>query len=600
MTINPNPEHEEPKRNRLDYLEETRPTSDSVDISNDPDYQKLLELYEKGKFNLSVMVLDKLESRYPRHTELKKMRDDLELRMSAQNIAVKMEKGEKKEKRTVTLKMSVFAVVGTLVVMIAFFFSYFFFFRETTSEQAVVENTQLTSLNNQAEQLLNIGRPQTAAEIIERIREIDPQYENLPSLTERAEVMLALEAKYQLALDLVEEGNTAEALILFKEIEAEEPGMWDVGQQIKLIEADAQIDAFLAQGNAAYQAGHWAEVIMAYESALALDPNLSDPLMKEQLLNSYLNRIISMLQNEDTTVEDIESAEGYYRKAVALVPQSQEFASEREDLQEVSSDLLALKFTQVAREYLRDKDQTRNSIAQAVSYLRRASNIKPENTNLQLELESAETYQSGFRNFVDKDWVQSIENLEVVTSDNQNFAGGNAKILLFEAYVALGKQYYASSLFQDALGYFEQAELQTWEDEDNLMKLFQVQVLIGDTLEKLQEYENAVSYYDYALNAIGAADKLVDFPALEDNYAEAVSLAEDETYEGAILAFQEVIDGIDVIYSISEAVIGDGVCLALFAAENLSTMDAIIGANDLPQDPVITFGQNLNVPVIEN
>ncbi len=600
MTINPNPEHEEPKRNRLDYLEETRPTSDSVDISNDPDYQKLLELYEKGKFNLSVMVLDKLERRYPRHTELKKMRDDLELRMSAQNIAVKMEKGEKKEKRTVTLKMSVFAVVGTLVVMIAFFFSYFFFFRETTGEQAIVENTQLTSLNNQAEQLLNIGRPQTAAEIIERIREIDPQYENLPSLTERAEAMLALEAKYQTALELVEEGNTAEALILFKEIEAEEPGMWDVGQQIKLIEADAQIDAFLAQGNAAYQAGHWAEVIMAYESALALDPNLSDPLMKEQLLNSYLNRIISMLQNEDTTVEDIESAEGYYRKAVALVPQSQEFASEREDLQEVSSDLLALKFTQVAREYLRDKDQTRNSIAQAVSYLRRASNIKPENTNLKLELESAEIYQSAFRNFVDKDWVQSIEDLETVTSDNQNFAGGNAKILLFEAYVALGKQYYASSLFQDALGYFEQAELQTWEDEDNLMKLFQVQVLIGDTLEKLQEYENAVSYYDYALNAIGAADKLVDFPALEDNYAEAVSLAEDEAYEGAILAFQEVIDGIDVIYSISESVIGDGVCLALFAAENLSTMDAIIDANDLPQEPVITFGQNLNVPVIEN
>jgi len=584
----------------LDYLEETRPTSDSVDISTDPDYQKLLELYEKGKFNLCGMVLDKLESRYPRHPELQKVRDDLDLRMSAKNIAVKMEKGEKKEKRTITLKMSVFAVVGTLVVMVAFFFSYFFFFRETTSEQTVVENTQITSLENQAEQLLNIGRPQTAAEIIERIREIDPQYENLPSLTERAEAMLALEAKYLTALELVEEGNTAEALILFKEIEAEEPGMWDVGQQIKLIEADAQIDAFLAQGNAAYQAGHWAEVIMAYESALALDPNLNDPLMKEQLLNSYLNRIISMLQNEDTTVEDIESAEGYYRKAVALVPQSQEFASEREDLQEVSSDLLALKFTQVAREYLRDKDQTRNSIAQAVSYLRRASNIKPENTNLKLELESAETYQSGFRNFVDKDWVQSIENLETVTSDNQNFAGGNAKILLFEAYVALGKQYYASSLFQDALGYFEQAELQTWEDEDNLMKLFQVQVLIGDTLEKLQEYENAVSYYDYALNAIGAADKLVDFPALEEDYSEAVSLAEDEAYEGAILAFQEVIDGIDVIYSISEAVIGDGVCLALFAAENLSTMDAIIDANDLPEDPVITFGQNLNVPVIGN
>jgi hypothetical protein len=44
----------------------------------------------------------------------------------------------------------------------------------------------------------------------------------------------------------------------------------------------------------------------AYESALELDPELNDAIMKEQLLNGYLRRIIQMLENDSTAVEDIE------------------------------------------------------------------------------------------------------------------------------------------------------------------------------------------------------------------------------------------------------------------------------------------------------
>ncbi|MFO8233158.1 MAG: hypothetical protein R6U20_10880, partial [Longimonas sp.] len=82
------------------------------------------------------------------------------------------------------------------------------------------------------------------------------------------------------------------------------------------------------------------------------------------------------------------------------------------------------------------------SIARAVSYLRRAANISPRNTAIQSDLKNAEIYQIAFNNFIDMNWVQAINYFNQIIATDANFAGGNAKILLFEAYYAVGKQYY--------------------------------------------------------------------------------------------------------------------------------------------------------------
>ncbi len=118
----------------------------------------------------------------------------------------------------------------------------------------------------------------------------------------------------------------------------------------------------LADGNTAYENENWDTVISSYESALALNSQLDDPLITEQLLQGYLKKIISMLEDDGATIEDIEAAEQYYRKAVALIPQSKEYANERENLQEASSNLLQLKFIQTAKEMLADSNQTITSV----------------------------------------------------------------------------------------------------------------------------------------------------------------------------------------------------------------------------------------------
>ncbi len=70
-------------------------------------------------------------------------------------------------------------------------------------------------------------------------------------------------------------------------------------------------------------------------------------------------------------------------------------------------------------------------------------------------------------------------------------------------------------------------------------------------------------------------------------------------YDSAYSALQEVLQGIDSIYINTEIEISDGACLAFFANDNLSTIDAVLEANNLPKNMVINFGRQLIVPSIQ-
>jgi tetratricopeptide (TPR) repeat protein len=457
----------------------------------------------------------------------------------------------------------------------------------------------LDSLNQQAELLLLAGQPHPVEEIIERMNSIDPEYEHIKELRSETDELLQFESDYKEALNLVAEDRDAEGLDILKKLNNEKPGMWDIDFQISSIEDSIQLAESLEKGNSAYQVEQWDQVINAYENALTLDPEYNDPLMKEQLLNAYLQSIIGMLENEYTTTENLENAERYYRSAVAMIPQNKAFSSERGNLEEVSSNLLELQFTQNAKAILEDKNQTTAAISKAVSYLSKAATIKPANAVLQLDLKNARFYQTGFENFIGMDWESAIANLNQIVSVDPDYAGGNARVLLYEAYYALGKHFNSLSLYQDARENLEQAEILAWDDSDNLLKLFQVQVLLGDTIGKMNDFQNAVSYYKYALEVIELPQKLSQYPTINTMYKEADNLLVLGEFEKAFTAFRGVIDGIDPLYTNSEIEIKDGVCLAFFASENISTVNAVIDANNLPNTMVIAFGRKLIVPFIE-
>ena len=569
-----------------------------IDLSNDPEYIDLIKFYQNGDFPKCREVLNALKERYPEHPTLQKFDDDLQMKLMVRTMEDKNKKNEKRAKVKTSFNLIFLAIIAIGIVVVVFFFSFRYFNNQIAERQEIQEAAQLELLANQAEQLILVGKPQPAFAIIESIQEIDPNYERLLILTSEVDLLLRMEAKYQEALGLLDAGNSAEALPLLYEIQEESPGLWDVSQQIAAIETENQIAILLADGNMAYQNEDWDTVISSYEGALVLNPQLDDPLITEQLLQGYLKKIISMLQTDNAAIEDIEEAEQYYRKAVALIPQSKQYANERENLQEASGNLLQLKFIQTAKDMLADSNQTLTSVKKAVTYLSKAASIDPKNSVLQRDLNNAEYYQVAFQDFLDEDWAQAITNLTKIMESDPNFAGGHTSTLLFEAYSALGGQYYSAGFFSDALNNYEQAELIAWDDTVNTLKLFQVQVYIGDTYGKLRDYQNAVSYYLYALNSINVPARS-DLSAINSLMAQASYWDAIGDFNSAYTTLHEAFLEIESVYTTNEIEIGDGVCLALFADDNQSTIDAILEANNLPQSMVINYGRQLIVPSIQ-
>ena len=572
---------------------------DIFEFSSDPEYLELIEHYQKAEFSECEQLIESLELRYPGQPELQTIRDDLEMKGSVSSLTSSIRKREALAKGKVTLNLILFSLVVIIGIGAVFFASSLLFLSNNPIEITPNVNSQLDSLYLQAEQLLQSGQPSSALEVVLKIRALDPDYEKLPELIEQTNQLLEFEAHYRAALDLIEDGKIDEALNALKLLESESPGMWDIAQRIAAIEKEMMISEYLKAGNSAYQKQDWEKVIEAYESALVLNEHLNDTMMKEQLLFAYLNRIIGMLQSDNTSIEDIELSEQYYRKAVTLIPQNKEFISQRENLQQISRDLLEKKYTQLARANLADKNQTTATVNEAVYYLTKALNLNPDDAELQAEFNNAKSYQVALSSFIDMDWAQAVTNAETVVSANADFAGGNASALLYEAYYALGKKNYNSGLYFDARENLEKAEILAWADGDNQLKIFQVQVLLGDSIGKVEDYENAVSYYQYALNAINYQEKITGRSDLLNQYRGAEQLAAAGDYKAAFTAFQDVIAEIDTIYTISEVEVGSGVCLALFANENLSTLDAVLKANDLPTNMVISYGRVLRVPSIQ-
>lgn len=568
-------------------------------LLGDPDYENLIESYQHAHFDACVNLLNILTERYPDHPRLIEFKKDLDLQLSLKDLDQKHEKGERKQKTQRTLRMSAFTVFSVIMVLVVFGISYIFLADLIWQKASESNTSQAILLEQQVNDLLKSGQPAVALELVERIRILDADFPGLADLESRTNNLLEIEGQYQAAVGLLEEGKNLEALTILQEIEAKSPGLWDVNRLIEDAEEGIQISVYMTEGDQAYQNQDWRTAISSYEAALALDPDLDDPLMKEQLLNSYLRSIIQMLESSSTTVEDIELAEQYYRKAVAMIPQSRAFASERGNLEQVSSNLLELKFTQTANALLQERYQTFSSISSAVTYLNKAVNLNPENANLQIALKHAQLYQVAFQNVLKMDWSQAVKNLTQIVNVDPDYANGNARQLLLHAYYSLGKKYYSVGLYADARNYLEQAEILAFDLSENKLQLYEIQMALGDIFARTNEFENAASYYRYAFSKVEVLSKAPISSRLYILVSAGNELMEQGDFELAVETFQEAGEEIGQIYTVRTITAPDGATLPFFAAENNSTTEAIIAANNLPDSLTVTFGRDLQVPSID-
>mgnify|MGYP002347391869 FL=1 len=595
-----NKDKDEDKTNKGFELDgNTETTANSPDnLYSDPDYSEFSFLYQNSRLEESKVVLDKLLEKYEHNSRLLELQKDIDLQIGLKEISVKQAKSEKEKKLKRTLKRSL-TIFGILLAAALLFGGVFYLSRNyLQGQQESKKQSQLLVLQDQVEQLLLSGQYDVAIDILDTMQSIDPAYAPLESLYVEANLLGELQAQYNEAKVLIDEGRIDEALIMLSEINVARPGLWDVEHLLDELQTGISISELFVQADNAYQNKDWETVIQTYKQVEQLNPEIDDTVMKEQLLNSYLQRIIQILESKSSTVEDIESAEYYYREAVTMIPQDREHESERQNLQLISSSLFELKFIQTAQQLLQDPNQTFSSISKAVSYMSKAYNLDPSNQTNKNNLDKAQLYEISYSYFYKMDWIPAIDNLEKLIEKDKNFAGGNAKLLLYEAYYARGARSFSVGLYVDAQQNLEQAEILAWEDPNNLLKLFQVQTKLAETFEKLDDFENAVAYYKYAFQKIDAYNRGLYMEEITTSISEAEYLANQRDFEGACQAYAKAVQATSLLYAEKTLLVEQGINLAILADLNQSTINAIVERNNLPQSVYVNYEQELIIPYL--
>lgn len=581
-----------------DSTAKPKPPSGEDSILADAEYQQLLIEYQNARWEECRKLLENLLKKYPNHPRLAEFKRDFEFQYSFhQNSEVSVKKARKDQAQT-TRRKGLIIVAGILVVLLFIWGGYTLLSNITSAQQHDYAQAQIELLSGQVESLLNSGQPEKAQELVQQMQSLDASNEKVIELSTQTTELLAMNQLYEDALVKISDGADADALVLLQKIDAEVPGYRDVKQLITQTQNKIEVKQVTEEATLAYKENRWEDAITGFEKAYSLDPELKDANMKEQLLNSYLHRIIQMLESNDSTIEDIEKAELYYRRAIAMIPQSRVYATERENLQKISSSLLEMKYTQTASALISDPNQTLNSINRAVNYLSKASNLNPANTQLKSEVEKITMYQVGMQDYVEMNWAPAIDQLTKLNSLDSKYAGGLAAQLLYEAHVGRGNQYFAVGLYLDARKEYEAAETIAWDNGENQMQLFLVEVDLGYTLGRLKDYQNAASYFKYAVETINYTYRASGDPGLILDLANAIQNYNDGLYQASYDGFVSALEKKSSLFSEKEINAQVGTLLAFVAGANQSSVSAISERNKLTRMTVVTADQVLVIPYL--
>lgn len=568
-----------------------------TDLQSDPDYQLMLKEYQQANWDECTHLLSVLTEKFPKNAKLEEFRKDFEFQYSIHKNAKKNALSKTRKNFLLASKKTLLTILIIIGVIVIGWGGYMLMARNAVLNQTEYRTNQIQLLSAQIDALLVAGQPDKAFELIDKIKVIDPQSPLVSDYTNKADNLRMYESMYEDAMAKINAGMDVEALTILQSIEKGNPGFRDVEQQISSTKTRIEISQAFADATKAYDESRWADAIAGFERIQTLDANAINDNIKEMLLNSYLRRIIQMLESDSTTMGDIDQAEIYYRRAISMIPQSRIFQSERENLQKISSSLLEMKYTQTAYALIEDPNQTQVTVNQAVNYLKKASNLNPNNSVLQTQIDKINLYQIGFSDYLEMNWPAAIDNLQKLVNLDDGFANGYAKQLLYESHMGRGASYYSVGLYLDARLEYEAAENLVW-DQNNLMTLFMTEIELGKTLGKIKDYKDSASYFKYTFETVNYATRASAQPAFVSSITEAILYFNNNQFQESYEAFLSVLPDIGYLFTEKEINAQIGTCLALVAAQNNSSVQAVVDRNNLSRQTLITSDQQLTIPMM--
>jgi tetratricopeptide (TPR) repeat protein len=568
-----------------------------------PLYHQALESFQRGNYREGQTNLDELLKLFPLVPELRNLNQDMELRARIDIDEIEdIENWRKARLTNLSIRLGTFLVILLLVIFSVRTYSGWIRGQMVNAQRSIevqAEQLELGVKFNNARSLLAANRPEDAKALIDQIAAVNPDYPNLAELETQVNALLNIDHDYNQAQKMIEQGLEAEALSALRAIEGVYPGYKDVPQLIEDLERNSFLTELFTDGNFAYQRKDWEAAIAAYGQIRSIDPNYNAADVEQRLFESYINAGEALLTNENSTIEDFDRANNYFRSALALRPQDFQALEKQSEAQKKFADLQIAEYIETASALLRENGDSLVILANAENLFQEALRLRPTDEGLRQQVELARLYLNAIQEFEKSNWNLVIGTLETVVQQEPDYADGTARQALYEAYIGRGDQWLAVGDFVSALTDYQNAAVIAQSQTESIIMLLEAQIKIANVRGLLGEYEEAVRLYQAVVNQLelDLSDRLNN-PTLSQQLSYADSLASGRNFRAAYQRYSAIMENPADLFELVEYEVQEGDYIASIANRFNTTIEAIANANRIDNPNKLLSGQRLVIPSV--
>ncbi len=576
-------------------------------FEQDPNWLNIQVEFQKGNWATAHNMLEDLVKKYPLQRELREFQKEMKVRARIDEDEVQ---DIQDERRSRTRRIVVRTFVGIAIIGLLFYGAYSL----SGFIQGLIENARglaaqeletitLASRFRDAQNLLQSGRAEEALELFNQIALEDPDYPNLDVFRQEASTAIALDNEYDEAIAEIDSGNFDTALALLNDLNDKSPGYRDVLLRIERIGQLQTLSDWYAQANQAFDERRWEDAASNFEQIRLTDITYRTDEIEEKLFSSYINAAQGVLnQVEIGGLEDnlagLETASGYFEKALALRPQDPTALETREQIRETVRNELVENYVAAAISAITDQEDSLAALNIAEFYFGKALRLKPQDSDLQQQFDFVNKFLNAQDNFLGSNWSAVITDLEVVFTEEPDFANGAARQTLYDAYIQRGNLALTLGEYENAIADFRRAAEVARSSPEGSLLVYEAQINLAYSLGLLRGYEESVVLYQEALTLLEESDQN---PGAEfwEAVAGAQALADDGNYQAAYIQFREALNRGDQFYNnFIVHIVREDDYLSQIALLYGTTVQAIVRLNDITDPNRIFEGQELFIPTL--
>ncbi|RPI32245.1 MAG: LysM peptidoglycan-binding domain-containing protein [Chloroflexota bacterium] len=569
---------------------------------NNPLFQNAMESLQRGNWETGLGKLNELEKIFPYDVDLRSLRQEMQLRSK---IDVDEQEDERRLKARLALKLAFRLLLIVIVLGIVFWGTrtYFSWAQQRLlvtrqNFEGEVRSLELAMKFRNAQNLLQAGRPEEAMALFDEVSAADPEFPGLDYYLADAEKTSSLDTRYSEALQLYNDGNQRAALQILEDITSDDPYFKDAANLIDTIKRTSMLEGMVGQADASFTAERWNAAIEQYTALRALDPSYEAVHVEDRLFNSYIHVAEQVLEKSLIEPEDLDVADEYFRKALAMRPLDEYVLSHKAEVRRALEERLFWQYVRAAHAALADQSDSLEALKIAEGYFNEALALRPGDTEVQQDRQLAGLYLSAQAEFLQKHWDDAIKAMEVVCEADMEYAMGTARQTLYESYMARGDGYLARIEYEDAISDYRRAEYLAQQDPDNELPLYEVRVKLAHSLGMTSHYEEATNLYRSAVELGYIKEMLTEENAsLVAKINEAERYTRWENYRMAYRVYGEALRGLTAVYETVIHKVSAGEYLTQIASRYHSTVSAIVDANDIADPNKIYVGQELVIPI---